>query len=894
MPTPPKQPRTPSATYRVQLTPEFGFDDLAAIAPYLAALGITHVYCSPYLQAAKGSTHGYDVVDPTRVNEELGGEPARRRMVEALAQSGLGQVLDVVPNHMAIGGRANRWWWDVLENGRASPYSGYFDVDWNPPEAKLRNRILMAVLGDHYGRVLEARQIRVVREGAAFTVTYFEHVLPISPRSLEPLLVRAAQRCNSPELESLAVALGRLPRSTDSDERLVAERMRDKQVLKDRLQDLIDSDPEVQEAIDMELEVLSADLDALDSLLESQNYRLAYWRTAAAELDYRRFFDIDTLVGLRQEVPEVFEATHELILKWVADGSVDGLRIDHPDGLRDPEGYLNRLAGRAPGAWLLVEKILEPGERLPEAWPVAGTTGYDFLNRLTGVLVDQSAEAELTDLYREVSGEQEDWEEVVRERKHQVLREVLTADLARLTSIFARVCERHRRYRDYTRYELNQALREVLACFPVYRSYIHPGSPISWQDLRNVVQAVEAARIRRDDLDADLFGFLESLLLLQVPVPGEEEAPPEHELVIRFQQLSGPVMAKGVEDTAFYNYNRFVALNEVGGNPSKFGLVPQEFHQACHEAQDLWSQSMLSSSTHDTKRSEDVRARLAVLSEVPQAWGDATKAWMKHNDVHRGPENPVDRNIEYLLYQVLVGAWPLSRERALAYVRKASKEAKTHTSWLAPKPAYDEALTKFVEDLFDDDEFLRMLEEFVSQLVEPGRINSLAQTLVKLTAPGIPDTYQGTELWDLSLVDPDNRRPVDYGLRSRLLQELEAMTVEEVVARSDEGLPKLFLVKKTLDLRRELPEAFAGDSTYEPLPACGIADGHVLAFHRWGVVATVVPRLVAGGPRWGDTTVELPAGVWRNQLTGERMGGGEVRVAELFARFPVALLRCES
>jgi (1->4)-alpha-D-glucan 1-alpha-D-glucosylmutase len=887
---------TPSSTYRVQLTPDFGFDQAAEIVPYLAELGISHLYCSPYLQAAAGSRHGYDVVDPTRVNAELGGSAGRERMVRALAESGLGQVVDVVPNHMAIGERANRWWWDVLENGPASPYARYFDVDWNPPEAKLRNRVLMAILGTHYGRALEAQQIRIVREGAEFTVAYYDHRLPVAPPSLESILAQSARVGGNTELESLAAAFGNLPRATNLDDARIHERLRDKQVLKDRLEGLLSSDGDVAAAVDGALQAVNDDPDTLDNLLERQNYRLAYWRTAVAELDYRRFFDVDTLVGVRVEDPAVFEAGHELILGWVADGSVQGLRIDHPDGLRDPQGYLQRLEERVPGAWVVVEKILEPGERLAGDWPVAGTTGYDFLNRLTGLFVDQSAEGPLTDLYAEFTGEEARWEQVVLERKHQVLREVLTADLTRLTAIFVEVCERNRRYRDYTRYELSQSLREVLASFPVYRTYLKPGQAASLQDLKYVVEAVRSAEGRRPDLDPDLFGFLESLLLMQVPVP-EDQAPasPEIELVMRFQQLSGPVMAKGVEDTAFYNYNRFVALNEVGGDPGRFGLSPAEFHEACAEAQERYPAGMLASSTHDTKRSEDVRARLALLSEMPGAWGDAVGQWAKHNELHRGAEGLLDRNIEYLLYQVLVGAWPLTRDRALAYIEKASREAKTHTSWLAPNEPYDRALAGFVEGIFADAVFNRMLADFVAPLVEPGRVNSLAQTLVKLTAPGVPDTYQGTELWDLSLVDPDNRRPVDFAARARLLRELGGVTPEEVLARSDEGLSKLLVVSRALELRRRLPEAFGAGGRYEPLAASGERDSQVLGYLRWGVVATVVPRLVLGlGGGWGDTIVELPAGRWRNRLTGERVAGGPVPAAELMARFPVALLELES
>ncbi len=882
------------ATYRVQLTPDFGFDEAARIVPYLAELGISHMYCSPYLQAAPGSRHGYDVVDPTRVNQQLGGDAGRRRLVETLQAHGMGQVIDVVPNHMAIGDKANSWWWDVLENGPASSYAHYFDVDWNPPEAKLRNRVLMAILGSHYGRAVEAGEIRVVRDGAEFTLAYFEHELPLAPPSLEEILGPAARHCASQELESLAAAFGRLPKATESDEELVHERLRDKEVLKDRLRDLMEADGEVTEAIDGVLGALNADPDTLDALLQRQNYRLAYWRTAVQDLDYRRFFDVDTLVGLRNEDPEVFQASHGLILDWVAAGDVQGLRIDHPDGLRDPEQYLQRLAD-ATGTWIVVEKILEPGERLPETWPVAGTTGYDFLNRLTGLLVDAAAEPAFTEMYARLTGEPGDFEQVVLERKLQVIKEVLAADLTRLTGLLVDICERHRRYRDYTRYELSRALRAVLASFPVYRTYIRQGDPASWQDLRHVVQAVEAARVRRTDLDPELFGFLESLLLLQVPV-GESDKPvaPEIEFVMRFQQLSGPVMAKGVEDTAFYNYNRFVALNEVGGDPGKFGLPVDEFHEACRVAQECYPLSMLDTSTHDTKRSEDVRARLALLSEMPGEWAEAVGKWMGHNRVHN-LDGLVDRNLEYLLYQVMVGAWPLTKERTVAYIQKASKEAKTQTSWLAPNSQYDQAVVAFVESLFDDPVFQQMLESFVTPLLHAARLNSLSQTLVKLTAPGVPDIYQGTELWDLSLVDPDNRRPVDYDLRNRLLRELDGLKVDEVMARMEEGLPKQFLIRRALRLRKQLPEAFGGESSYEPLEVSGDLRANVVAFTRWGVVATVAPRLVLGArDGWGDTEVAIPAGVWKNVFTGERVQGGGVAVGDLFAQFPVALLRLES
>jgi len=827
---------TALATYRVQMTPEFGFDEAAELTAYLSELGVSHLYCSPYLQAAPGSTHGYDVIDHSRANAELGGEEGRARMVAALQSHGLGQILDIVPNHMAIGGRGNRWWWEVLQNGRAGRYAPYFDIDWDPPEIKLRNRVAMAILGDHYGRVLEAGEIQVVREGDFAIVRYEDHELPLAPDSFEMLL---------PGL-----------------------------------------------SLDEALQRLNSDWDALDGMLEFQYYRLAYWRTAVQELDYRRFFDVDTLIGLRMEDPEVFEQTHRLVLDWVKEGSVQGLRIDHPDGLRDPEGYLRRLEERTGGAWVVVEKILEPGEHLPRDWPVAGTTGYEFLNELTGLLVDPAGEEPLTALYQELTGEKASWEEVTLQRKIQVVNEVLAADLSRLTGIFVQVCERHRRYRDYTRFELRSVLREVLASFPVYRTYVHPDRPVREEDGRYIALAIESAKARRPDLDADLFDFLEDLLLLRVNTDGEGS--PEVALALRFQQLSGSVMAKGVEDTAFYNYNRFTALNEVGGDPGSFGVSVEAFHERCSEAQRLWPRRLLASSTHDTKRAEDVRARLALLSEMPAAWGMAVRRWMWRNDTLRDPGDPLDRNIEYLLYQALVGAWPLSRERAKAYAEKASREAKTHTSWLNPNPGYDEALARFVDRIFDDPEFMQDIEQFVAPLVAPGRVNSLVQLLLKLTAPGVPDIYQGTELWDLSLVDPDNRRPVDYELRRKLLSELAGLSAEQAMDRIDEGLPKMFVLRRALELRGRRPEAFGKSGSYHPISASGSKAAHIVAFSRSGAAITLVPRLVLGLQEgWAETSVHLPPGTWRNVLDGERVDGGSGPADRLFDTFPVALLETE-
>ena len=864
----------PRATYRLQFSPAFTFDDGAAVADYLAALGISHLYASPYLQAAPGSTHGYDVVDHHRANRELGGEEGHARLCDALQRAGLGQVLDIVPNHMAIGTAENLWWWDVLENGPSSVYASYFDVDWDPPESKLRNTVLLPVLGDHYGRVLEAGELALQREGGSFTVHYYENRWPVAPRSLDTLLATAAEHSGSDELESIAAALGRLPHAASTDPESVRERHRDKEVLRARLAQLCDEQPEVATAIDAVVADANRDPDALDALLERQNYRLAFWRTAGRELNYRRFFDINTLIGLRIEDPDVFADTHERILSWVRDGVVDGLRIDHPDGLRDPAGYLQRLADATDGAWVVVEKILEHGERLPSTWATAGTTGYDFLNLVGGLFVDPAGERALTGLYEELTGRPTDWPSVVVDKKLQVLRQVLAADVIRLTNLLGTVCERHRRYRDYARNELHDVLREVAASFPVYRTYVPPAS----DDDRAVIEsaAADVAR-RRPDIDVDLLDFVRRLLL------GELDGEAERELVARFQQLTGPVMAKGVEDTAFYTFNRLVSLNEVGGDPGRFGTSVEEFHAACLTAQEQWPAAMLATSTHDTKRSEDVRARIALLSEIPDEWAGFAVPWIK--------DGSVDANAQYLLLQVLVGAWPLEPDRAVAYMEKASKEAKEHTSWIDPDPAYDEALTRHVRELLADELFQGELAAFVAPLIEAGRVTSLAQALLKLTAPGVPDIYQGQELWDLSLVDPDNRRPVDYERRRRLLAELDDLKADEVLRRADEGLPKLLVVRQALALRARRPDAFGRGSTYRPLPVTGAKAEHAVAFARGDRVVAVAPRLVLRlDGQWERTAVDLPGDHWLNVFTGEEHRGGPVELADLLRSFPVALL----
>jgi (1->4)-alpha-D-glucan 1-alpha-D-glucosylmutase len=618
-------------------------------------------------------------------------------------------------------------------------------------------------------------------------------------------------------------------------------------------------------------------------LLEAQSYRLAWWRSAGRDLGYRRFFDINTLIGLRMEDAQVFEDTHRLVLQWVRDGILDGLRIDHPDGLRDPEEYCERLHAEAAGKWIVLEKILEPGEQLP-SWPVAGTTGYDFLNRAMGVLVDPDGEAPLTQFYQEFSGERSDYHALVADRKLYVLREVLGSDVNRMADLLVEIVERHPTHRDYSRHQLADAIREAVAHFPVYRTYVRPDQrKVCERDRQYIDEALAAAAAHREDLEPQLFAFIRGLLVLEI------DGPPEREFVARFQQLTGPAMAKGVEDTVFYLYNRMIALNEVGGDPSRFGLSVEAFHAAAGDAQAQWPLSMLATATHDTKRGEDVRARLALLSEIPAQWTAAVRRWSTLADRYRSAEWP-DRNTEYFFYQTLVGAWPLDVERALAYMEKATREAKAFTSWTTPNAAYDSALRRFIEGLLADEAFVREIDAFVEPLVTAGWVNALSQVLLKLTAPGVPDIYQGTELWSLHLVDPDNRRPVDYELRRRALREVHTLAPDEIWRRAADGLPKLWVVHNALALRNRRAELFDARGTYAAMRARGKQASHVIAFARGGASITVVPRLVCGlGGDWGDTAIDLPEGSWHNVLSGEQVAG-EIPLAELLRALPVALL----
>ena len=814
----------PRCTYRLQLSKDFPFESAAGCADYFAALGVSHLYSSPILQAAPGSSHGYDVVDPTRISDELGGDPGFEDMASRLQREGVSVIIDIVPNHMATVVPANRWWWDILKFGLSSRYASFFDVNWDPPVPSLKGKVLLGVLADRYGRELESGALRLERLDGEVTVRYHDDVFPISPESLDGIDVNA----------------------------------------------------------------VASELDAFDSLLQRQHYRLAYWRTAQAEVNYRRFFTIHSLIGLRVEVAEVLQESHRTVFDLARRKEVAGMRIDHVDGLIDPLTYLRRVREAAPDSHLLVEKILDYEEHLPASFPVDGTTGYDFIAHVDGLFVDSRNEETLTSLYHAFTGESQPFSELVRNCKHEMMATELSPDVERLTTMLVGLCESYRAQRDRTRRELRDAVREMAAAFTVYRTYFRAGTLPSDEDMHQVTNAVEESARRRPDIDPDLLAFVGDLLRLKLP------GTPEAEFAARFQQLTPAVMAKGVEDTAFYRYHRLVSLNEVGGNPGVFGRPVESFHDYCSHIASAWPKTMLTLSTHDTKRSADVRARLHLLSEMPAEWEAAVRHWAEHNERYRSQGYP-DRNLEYLIYQTLVGAWPINTERLQQFLVKAAREGKAHTSWSDPVQAYEDAIAEFVNNVMADGEFMNDLQTFIgrNQLVALGRITSLAQTTLLLTCPGVPDLYQGSELWDLSLVDPDNRRPVDIELRRRLLSEIQNAEARDVMARADEGVPKLWLMTRLLRARRDRPELFGGLG-YSHVAAEGAKARHAVSFVRDRLLV-VVPRLLYGlNADWADTAVELPSGRWTDLLTGRSQeGGGPAQLSSLLSVFPVTVLARE-
>ncbi len=990
--------RIPRATYRLQFGPALTFREAKDLVSYFDDLGISDLYASPLFKPCSDEGHGYDICDHQQLNPAVGSQEEFESLSGVLQSRGMGLILDVVPNHMGIG-KNNLWWMDVLENGPSSTFSCYFDIDFHPTKPELENRVLLPILEDQYGKVLESGKFRLAIEEGAFFIYYYDHKLPVAPftyskilgypiEALTQTLGKEDERLQ--ELQSILTALNYLPPQTELAPEKIEERKREKEVIKRRIATLYRNSPEVRSAVDWAIQAFNGTVgdarsfNLLDDLLGAQSYRPAFWRVAIDEINYRRFFDITSLAAIRMELPPVFEEAHQFIFRLLTEGRITGLRVDHPDGLWNPDRYFRQLqenyilcmaqsgpagVSRAepqkdilgesvtrrmvehperdePLFWplyVVAEKILCAGESLPRDWAVFGTTGYEFLNLVNGLFVDSGNRKAFDRIYSHFIGTQIHFGNLVNSSKKMIMLISLASEIQALSHQLERLSEKNRWYRDFTLNSLTFAIREVIAGLPVYRTYINGPDGVPLRDQKYIETAVEEAKRRNPRTAEAIFDFIrDTLLLRNLQNFPEEDRTKLVRFVMQFQQVTGPVMAKALEDTAFYIYNRLVSLNEVGGHPEQFGISVTEFHQQNLERQQKWPHSLLATSTHDTKRSEDVRARLNVLSEIPGEWRAALSRWSRLNASTKilvdGQLAP-DRNDEYLLYQTLVGAWPMEnlpssavgefnrfRERIAAYMEKATLEAKVHTSWVNRNEEYDAAVQNFVLQVLDNrgkKRFLSDLQVFQFRVAYFGQFNSLGQVLIKLTSPGVPDIYQGTELWDFSLVDPDNRRPVDYPRRRSLLVELKNRVNEagqdlipmarELLEHGQDGRIKLYLIYRTLNFRRLHPRLFSSGS-YLPLEGMGPMKDHVCTFARTRedeVILVAVPRLVVrltGGKEqpplgeeiWKDTWLALPAD-WVNRTlinlyTGERISVSKkdqvsgLPLAEVFRNFPVAVL----
>jgi (1->4)-alpha-D-glucan 1-alpha-D-glucosylmutase len=997
------------STYRLQVYSAFTLRDAARVIPYLQRLGITTCYTAPYFTAAPGSTHGYDVWNHNEINPELGGDDAHREFCDTVDRSGMKHIVDFVPNHMGIGAGGNAWWTDVLENGPSSMAAGFFDIDWAPLKAELQAKLLLPILGDQYGRVLDRGELRLQFRDGALVLHYFDQELPINPRRAPRVLRLAVEPLtrelggDSPrqhEFMSILSSLENLPAYTEREPERIAERHREKEVAKARLDRLVQDETAVARYINEAVERVNgvpgdaASFDLLHDLLEAQAYRLSYWRTASHEINYRRFFDVNTLAGLQVERQEVFDATHKLLGQLLADERVHGVRVDHPDGLFDPSRYFEMLqelykgggtrdtagaqlpaaAGPRPPLYVVAEKILSGRERLPTHWLVHGTTGYNFLNDVNGLFVDTSQARRLRRAYAKLTGHVAPFADVLYESKRLIMNTAMASELNVLGHILNRIGESNRKSRDFTLDSLRDVITEVVACFPVYRTYVDARG---WtpEDRAVIELAISEARRRNPAMESSLFDFFREVVLPRDPSdsPGAgaverrdgyppadtAEANERLRFTMKLQQYTGPVQAKGLEDTAVYRYNVLISLNEVGGDPSCIGRIPQDFHDANQHRAMVWPYEMLATATHDTKLGEDVRARINVLSEIPEEWAREVSRWMRINRVHRsivdGGPSP-DRVDEYRLYQVLIGTWPPDAgsagpqvpgssgptadlgtsgssdagtlgpsdlrtyvDRIREYMTKAVREAKVHSSWLTTNPAYEEGLTRFVERSLaaPGGRFLTAFLPFQRRVAAIAVTNSLAQLVLKIGSPGVPDFYQGTELWDLSLVDPDNRRPVDFEQRDRLLNEVDAAGapgIESMLSHWQDGRIKLYVTTTGLRARRELADVFVGGD-YVPLTTEVTLPAGIVAFARLSgddAVIVVAPRLSArlvradapvplGGDCWKTSRVLLPDSLrdrtYRNVFTGDEvrvaMSGdrGWLFVGGLFDKLPVAILR---
>src|SRR5438270_819836 len=905
-----KHPRIPTCTYRLQFNRWFTFARAREIVPYLRDLGVSDVYASPYFQAGPDSLHGYDIVDHNKLNVAIGSQEDYEAWIKELHAHEMGQVLDFVPNHMGITEPGNEWWTDVLENGPSSMYAPYFDIDWRPLKSELRDKVLLPILTDQYGRVLERGELQVRFEEGAFYLAYGSQRLPIAPGTYRFVLEIALQNLAEyqgeefyAEFQSILTALEYLPRRTETDPEKITERAREKEIVKRRLERRCQEAPQVQRAIEKALAKINGrpgdprSFDWLDELLNAQSYRLAFWSVAAEEINYRRFFDVNDLAAIRMELPEVFDAAHQLVVDLVRTGAVTGLRVDHPDGLYLPREYLDALQRRCAemlgiplpkdgrAVYMIAEKILTGADKLRADWPLHGTTGYDFANQVAGVFVDASVEADMTRTFHRFIGHTMHFGHLVYAKKRLVMRLALANEVEVLGNMLDRLSEKNRWYRDFTFEALARAVRETIACFPVYRTYLAPGQPVSDEDRQVVERAIASAKRRNPAMEESIFNFLRDILLFRFPENLDMQAREEHmHFVLKFQQFTGPIMAKGLEDTVFYIYNRLAALNEVGGEPQQFGLSVERFHQRNLQRLRDRPASLLSTSSHDTKRSQDVRARMLAISEIPQLWGRSLQKWRAANRRFKRRVDEIEApngNEEYLLYQTLLGTWPIdltgrpvpsvSAEFVLRieqYMAKALKEAKLNTSWIQPNAEWDKAMWEFIARILEASPRNKFIPAFLpvaQEIARLGMINSLAQTVIKLTAPGVPDIYQGTEIWDDSLVDPDNRRPVDYARRREMLAGLRNAPTEELLRCWPDGRIKLRVVQRLLHLRRENAELFR-EGNYEALSTQGTLAGSIVGFmrkHNEKVVVVFVPRISSRvgfppiGQRWGDTAVAI-------------------------------------
>ncbi len=916
---------TPLATYRLQFSPDFGFDDAAELAPYLASLGISHLYASPYLKARPGSTHGYDITDHNLLNPELGGDDGFARMCAALERHGLKQILDFVPNHMGVGGADNPFWLDVLEWGRDSVYAGWFDIDWDNDKTYLREKLLVPFLGGQFGDELLAGNIALkfdAQAGAFAVWAYDTHKLPISPHHYAEIL-----GSRHPALERLGDAFANMA----SWRPQVHERA---DALKAELAAAAQADQELAEAVSLSVRRFAGrkgdpeSWERLIRLIRAQHWRAAHFKVAGDDINYRRFFNINDLAGLRMEIPSVFDHAHELVFRLMREGKIDGLRIDHVDGLFDPKGYLDRLREEAPHpeekrSWyLIVEKILGEGEALRSDWPVQGTTGYEVANLLLGVMIDPAAEASFTRTYEAFIGGRSNYRRILHACKTTIMDNEMSSELDRLARSAARIARQVPRTEDFTRTVLRRALREIIACFEVYRTYVDAEAAPTSEDRENLGRAIAAARPREPSIDGSVYDFLGEALIgdLARPQSGFSRMTVLR-LAMKVQQYSGPVMAKGLEDTAFYRYNRFIALNEVGGHPTSFGRPLSEFHAANAERARHWPHCMLGTSTHDTKRGEDARARLAALSEHLDAWAEAVQRWsdmLAQDFAGRDPDAGPDRNDEYALYQLLIGTVPVElleggkadaelrrvyAARVKGAMTKTMREAKVHSTWASPDEAYEAATLAFVDHALTGtgaEAFLADFRPLAMTIAALGGRNSLVQSVLKLTIPGVPDLYQGTELWDLSMVDPDNRRPVDFRQRAALMKEVgaaleqdRAAAVRRYAERWQDGRIKLAVILTLLSFRKEHASLFtSGD--YEPIASSSERSGAFRRRHGSEDLIVAFSRFSARGVD-ADGAVALPplgAGRrWRDLLTGRRFDpGAEVPATTLFDPLPAVVL----